>query len=136
MDNRHSSKLLVYIDEISEDVKVDELSVKETQMRLPAIKHKWVGRLMRHKAIINSLYGKKIAYKKAAAEKMKESTMYNVSEAAFDKLVNKQESIVDIDHEIKEHQLIVELLEKTEKIFNSFTFDIKNLVEIMKMETM
>ena len=128
-------RLLEYIDEMEQDVQVDELTVKEVQMKLPALKHKWVGRLMRHKAIVGGLYRKKEAMKKATGEKMKESTMYNMSDVALDKLIEKQDSIVDINSEISEHKLIIEFLEKSEKIFSSFTFDIKNLVEVMKLET-
>lgn len=128
-------RLLEYIDEMEKDVQVDELSVKEVQMKLPALKHKWVGRLMRHKAIIGGLYRKKEAMKKEAGEKMKESTMYNMSDVALDKLIEKQDSIMELNTEISEHKLVVEFLEKSERIFSSFTFDIKNLIEVMKLET-
>jgi hypothetical protein len=128
-------RLIEYIDEMEKDVQVDELSVKEVQMKLPALKHKWVGRLMRHKAIISGLQRKKEAMKKEAAEKMKESTMYNMSDVALDKLIEKQDSVMELNTEISEHRLVIEFLEKSERIFSSFTFDIKNLVEVMKLET-
>ena len=128
-------RMIEYIDEMEQDLQVDELTVKEVQMKLPALKHKWVGRLMRHKAIIASLYKKKDTMKKATGDKMKESTMYNMSDIAMERLIEKQDSIVDINNEISEHRLIVEFLEKSEKIFSSFTWDVKNLVEIMKLET-
>ena len=44
--------------------------------------------------------------------------------------------MIDINQQIKEHKLVIEFLEKSEKIFSSLTFDIKNLVEIIKLETM
>ena len=37
---------------------------------------------------------------------------------------------------INEEKLIVEFLEKIEKIFSSLTYDIKNIIEIMKLEQM
>ena len=36
--------------------------------------------------------------------------------------------------EVATKQLEIELFEKAEKIFSSMTFDIKNLIEIMKLE--
>ena len=33
-------------------------------------------------------------------------------------------------------ELIIEYLEKAEKIFSSTTYDIKNAIELMKMESM
>ena len=38
-----------YISELSTDIQIDEFSMKDVQMKLPAIKHKWTGRLMRAK---------------------------------------------------------------------------------------
>ncbi len=47
----------------------------------------------------------------------------------------EHDKIKDIDSQISENKIIIEFLEKVEKIFNSMTFDIKNLTEIMKLET-
>jgi hypothetical protein len=41
-----------YIKELSEDLKIDELNLKDYQLRLPALKHKWTGRCIRLKANI------------------------------------------------------------------------------------
>jgi len=40
------------------------------------------------------------------------------------------------EKKIKEEKFLIELLEKTEKTFSSLTYDIKNIVEIMKLEQM
>ena len=40
----------------------------------------------------------------------------------------------EINQKINDESLIVEFLEKTEKTFSSISFDIKNIIEIMKME--
>ena len=54
-----TSTLEKYIEEMSKDVDVDEFNLKDVQMALPALKHKWVGRLMRHKHNINELMNAK-----------------------------------------------------------------------------
>lgn len=125
-----------YIDEMSRDVELDEMCVKEVQMKLPALRHKWVGRLMRHKSSLAHLERRKRNYKKQAMEKMKEDSMYGVTDAALERMIDKQDSIKNINEQVRLHALIVEFLEKSEKIFNSMTFDIKNLVEIIKLETL
>ena len=48
-----------YIDEMNQDTMFDDFSLKDAQMKLPGIKHKWVGRLIRHKDNINKLQIKK-----------------------------------------------------------------------------
>ena len=45
------------------------------------------------------------------------------------------ETIREIDSQISDNKIIIEFLERVEKIFNSMTFDIRNLTEIMKLET-
>ena len=78
-----------YVTEMEQDLKVDAFNIKEVQLRLPAIKHKWTARLIRHKIEINTLtkdkekkrkekkelldrlaeeYEKEVAIAKAAAE--------------------------------------------------------------------
>ena len=49
------SNLEDYLKEMEKDVIFDDFTIKETQMKLPAIKHKWVGRLIRHKQTTHSL---------------------------------------------------------------------------------
>lgn len=125
-----------YIDEMQLDLEVDEVNMKEVQMKLPAIKHKWVGRLMRHKASIASLHRRKNDLKSKAATKIKNDSMYNLSDAGLDKLIERQGAIIDINEQIEDESLIVEFLEKSERIFSSLSFDLKNLVEMVKLETL
>ena len=54
-----------YIIELERDVKVDQFNVRDCQMKLPAFKHKWVGRVMRHKHEVVRLRQKKEQIKKA-----------------------------------------------------------------------
>ena len=125
-----------YIDEMQLDLELDELNIKEVQMKIPALKHKWVGRLMRHKAQIAGLNRKRDAVKIEAGKKMRESSMYNVSNASLDKLIDKQDAMIQLNQEIDDLKIVTEFLEKSDRIFNSLTFDIKNLIEIIKLETM
>ena len=48
-----------YIKELGEDTALDEFNVRDVQMKLPAIKHKWAGRLMRAKSDNSKLERKK-----------------------------------------------------------------------------
>ena len=51
-------------------------------------------------------------------------------------VISKSPVINEINEKIEELELIVEYLEKAEKIFNSTTYDLKNAIELMKMESM
>ena len=129
------SILQKYIDEMAEDSKLDAFTLQDTQMKLPAIKHKWVGRCMRHKLEVAQLQEKKAALRSTLIERVIEDSPVKISKPAASSAVDNHESMVKIAEEIKQLKLVIEFLEKAERIFNSMTFDIKNLTEIMKLET-
>ena len=85
-----------YIKEMSSDVEFDDFSVKDTQMKLPAIKHKWVGRLMRHKRDHNTFKADRQKLVKAVATKIKKTSPYNLSDAAAEKAAYKHEDILKL----------------------------------------
>lgn len=124
-----------YILELEKDVKLDQFNIRDCQMKLPAYKHKWVGRLMRHKHEVVKLNQKKQSLKKTVVSKIQSASTYKVSKPAAEKAASTHDSIVDITNKIDELNVIIEFLEKSERILSSMTFDIKNLVEIMKLET-
>jgi hypothetical protein len=128
------SLLEQYIEELGEDTQMSELDIKDVQMKLPAIKHKYAGRLVRAKIQLSQLYNKRDAIRKDVVERLKEESPYQLSDAVAAKTADKHTSISTIQAEIYETKIIIELLEKAERIFNSMTFDIKNMIDIMKLE--
>jgi hypothetical protein len=129
-------QLEAYIKEMDKDVEIDEFNIKETQMKLPALKHKWVGRLIRHKGELGQLQSRRDNTIKIIAKELIDTATYQVSLASAQKAAEKHEKVKQIDGQMRENKLIVEFLEKSERIFNSMTFDIKNITEIMKLETL
>ena len=125
-----------YILEMEKDTEFDDFSIKDTQMKLPAIKHKWVGRLIRHKNDLNKTRYERQDLVKTIAQKIITNSPYKITEASAEKASYKHNDVQILSEKIKEYELIIEFLEKTERILSSMTYDIKNLVEIMKLETL
>jgi len=125
-----------YIKEMGNDVELDEFMLKDVQMKLPGLKHKWVGRLVRHKGELESCRSRRDNVIREIAKEVIDTATYQVTLATAQKAAEKHDRVKKIDDEIKENKLIVEFLEKSERIFNSMTFDIKNITEIMKLETL
>ena len=125
-----------YIDELTKDVEVDEFALKECQMRLPALKHKWVGRLIRLKRDLHNLQQKRYTLISSISDRVRESSEIRLTRPSADKIASRHKDIVEVDVEIKNTELLIELLDKSERIFSSMSFDLKNLVEIIKMETL
>jgi hypothetical protein len=124
-----------YIKELEADLKIDELYLKDYTLKLPGIKHKWAGRCIRHKSELFEVKNQKEKLKKAIKEKILESSAVKPSLPVLDKLVDNSDELKDFDKKINELLLVVELLEKTEKTLSSASFDLKNLIDIIKLET-
>jgi len=122
------------IKELEEDLKINELNLKDYQLRLPAIKHKWAGRLIRTRMNINSLKKQRDAVKNDVMSEIKATSPVQLSVPVISSTADKHSKIQEYTNKIQEAELLVELLEKSEKILGSTTFDIKNLIEIMKLE--
>jgi ribosomal protein L17 len=125
-----------YIKEMGNDVDLDEFNLKDTQLKLPALKHKWVGRLIRHKNELERYQSSRDVMIKQVAQEIIEQATYQVTLPSAQKAAEKHTTIKKIDENIREQKLIIDFLEKGEKIFSGMGFDIKNIIEIMKLETL
>lgn len=123
-----------YIKEIEEDLKINELNLKDYQLRLPAIKHKWAGRLVRLKLDLAREHKKLDALKKTLADEVEKAAPVKLSAPSINQMIEKHEKYKEFRTKMEEVKLVIELLEKSEKTLSSTTYDIKNLIEIMKLE--
>jgi hypothetical protein len=123
-----------YIAELSVDTALNEFTMKEVQMKLPGIKHKWAGRLMRSKLDKEGLIRKRRQLISKMSNELIERSPIKLSFPIAKQKVQEHDTITDMDEDINNKAVIIEFLEKAERILNSMTFDIKNLTEIMKLE--
>lgn len=124
-----------YNEEIKKYVTVDEFNMKQVQMDLPATRHYWVGRLMYHKQEILKLKKLRKEAQKKIADKLEYESPVGLNPKTLEQAQQNHPVIAKIDGQIAEHDLIVEYLGKIEANFRSISFDIKNLIEIVKLET-
>ena len=123
-------------EEIKIDTQIDQLNLMDRQMMLPAIKHKWVARLIEQKKIRNSLERKKKVLKEEVLKKLESGGIpTGVPKASIKEKVEASDTIKKINEELEDVNLLIEYLDKIEGIFRSMTFDIKNITEISKLET-
>jgi len=123
-----------YIKELENDLKIDELNLKDYQLRLPAIKHKWAGRQIRLKASINALKKQKDRVRADIMLEIESASTVKLTQPTIISTAERHSSIQDINRQIQEAELLVELLEKAEKTLSSCTYDVKNIIDIMKLE--
>tara|TARA_E500000318_G_C3483579_1_gene181427 strand:- start:74 stop:469 length:396 start_codon:yes stop_codon:yes gene_type:complete len=123
-----------YISEIEKDLEINEFNIKESSMKTPSRKHFWVSKLIQHKKKLYKLQQEKENIKKEVVADIIKNSAVRLTQPVAEKASYKHPKIIEINQKINDESLIVEFLEKTEKTFSSISFDIKNIIEIMKME--
>jgi CRISPR/Cas system CMR-associated protein Cmr3 (group 5 of RAMP superfamily) len=123
-----------YENEIIFDTKIDELNLLQKQLELPAIKHKWIFRLINHKRELNNLLKKRKEIKEVVLQKL-DCIPKGIPKKIIESKIDSSEQIQIIDQEISEINIMIEYLEKIEHIFKTMSYDLKNIVDITKLET-
>lgn len=117
--------------ELVEDLKMDELTIKERAMLAPVIKHKWVARTAQHKAALLKVRStQKIKFKE-----LTKTVPVNVSKSTLEHMAQSSPELLAINEKIEKLENIIEYLEKIEKLTSSLTFDYKNVIDLQKLET-
>lgn len=133
-DNKTLTQFEIYRNEFEGDLQIDRVNLEEKQLKLPAIKGKWVGRLMNHKAEKDKLYELYDLAIKKISVKIKEESLIELSTVAAERQAENHDLAKKIKKQIKEQDLLIEYLEKMEKHLSAITYDIRNITDMMKME--
>jgi len=123
------------LEEIEKDVLIDELNLKEVQFKLPALKHKYVSLLVRTKITLAEKQKELELHRKTVIDQIKEKSQVRLAPNTLTETANEVNSVKKIKEDIIQLELLITLLEKTEKTLSSMTYDIKNIIEIQKLET-
>jgi hypothetical protein len=123
-----------YNAEITEELDLSDFNIKDIQMKLPAIKHKWVSRMIQQKIELNKLKKMKLEAIDAVTQNLRKSNPVMLSDSALSKQAEKNDTVQKIILKMEECELLIEYLEKVERLCNGTTYDIKNLVDIKKLE--
>jgi len=123
-----------YTKEINEDCKIDVLNLRDVQMMLPAVKHKWTARLINHKIEKDKIRRMITDAKNTLIERQLADTKVKMSRPTLEKMVEENSTVLKLKEKETEQEYAIMYLEKVEQIMKGITFDIKNLTEIMKLE--
>ena len=123
-----------YTEEIANDLKFDEMSLRDMQLRLPGRKHYWVARLINHKRDLEQLKNKRSDIFEQLSKKIREEAPVALSAADIKSKISNLSQMKELNNQMKELELVIELLEKTEKTFSETVYSIKNVVNLMQLE--
>tara|TARA_R110001599_G_scaffold350212_2_gene579876 strand:- start:1990 stop:2394 length:405 start_codon:yes stop_codon:yes gene_type:complete len=124
-----------YLEEANLDTDLDRLEVITTQERLVNNKHKWSARLINHKINLSNFKFKRESALEDKITEFQNTEPVRVSRVIAERAVRNKKEIKILDIKIKNEQLIIDYLENIYKNISFATNDIKNLVELMKLET-
>jgi len=132
--NEYVDLLKRYKDEISKDLVVDDFNIKDVQQKLPSRKHFWVARLIDARIELAQLQKRKKKLKILLSQKIANDSMVSLSQSVIQNAVENSDEMDKLNDSIKEYEYIIEYLEKVEKIMSTMHWEIKNIVEIQKLE--
>ena len=123
-----------YKEEIGKDLVINEFNIKDVQLKLPSRKHFWAARLIDAKITHFKLVKRKKSLKESIAKRIINEAPVRVTQQTAEIAAESSDELQNITIEIKDYEFVIEYLEKVEKIMSGMGFDIKNILEIMKME--
>jgi len=124
-----------YCEELGPEIRLNKLSLDEQQLTLPSLKHKWASRFINHKKNLIKLKNEKKSIFKNLVHEYIENSPVKINLNIAEKAVINNKKILIIDEKIEQENLILEYLEKIQNIVNNIQWDIKNLIELEKLET-
>ena len=124
-----------YLKEASIDTNLNRLEVTSTQEQLVANKHKWSARLINHKINLNKLKYERSSLLEDYITDYQNKEPVRVNKSIAERAVENKKEIKAIDVKIQNEALIINFLENIYKNISFSTNDIKNLIELMKLET-
>jgi hypothetical protein len=123
------------LEELKQFLQFDELNLKEKQLMLPGIKHRYATIYIQTKREMGALHAERKRMLRNVVDEINRESPVKLSMIAAEKLAADHETVEEIDQKIRNNELILEICEKSERILNSASYDIKNLVELIKLET-
>lgn len=123
-----------YKEEIGADLIVTDFNIKDVQLKLPSRKHFWAARLIDAKVSLQNLQKRKKNLKKDLVTRIIAEAPVRITQQTAEIAAESTDELVAINDSIKEYELIIEYLEKVEKIMAGMGYDIRNIINIMQME--
>jgi len=126
--------LVKYIEQIKADLDINQINIASVARNLPARRHFWTARLIEHKIKISTLERQKQKILKDVSQKLCDDSPVKIDAKNINKAAEQSDQIQKINEEITDNKNIVEFLEQVQRNFFSATYDVKNVIDIMKLE--
>jgi hypothetical protein len=126
--------LAKYIEQIKADLDINQINIASVARNLPARRHFWTARLIEHKIKISALEKQKQKILKDVSHKLVNDSPVKIDAKNINRAAEQSDQIQKINEEITDNKNLVEFLEQVQRNFFSATYDVKNVIDIMKLE--
>jgi hypothetical protein len=122
-----------YQEQYNEFCKIDDFTLEDRALRIPAEKHFWVCRLIDAKIEKDRLYKVKTSTKHTLQKKLIKESPVALNKQIMDDL-DKSPSLETITQKIKEQEFLIEYLEKLVSNITFISQDIKNIIMLKQLQ--
>lgn len=122
--------------EYQNDIRFDEFTLKEFQLKVPGLKAKWSAILSINETYLQELNEKKDLVKTALINEITKKDLRPLSDVAKENLAKKDSRYVGVLQKIKKQVVINKYLERVHNNIQNVTWDLKNILDELKIENM
>ena len=123
-----------YKEEVGAELLINDFNIKDVQLKLPSRKHFWAARLIDAKIEHQRLLKKKKLLKAALVKKIMGESPVKITQSTAEQAADSTDEMDKLNDMIKEYDYIIEYLEKVEKIMQSMHWEVKNIIELNRLE--
>lgn len=121
-----------YTKEFEMDAELNQVNLKDRQYKHPTIRLKWWYRLRQHQRKMIEI--KRDIEKLILVKTVKEQQMSNISGRAVSEKLKSDPDIIEMKRDLIDEEEVVDYIDGLLTILAGMGFDMKNLVELIKME--
>lgn len=121
-------------DEIMEQLQINDMNIGDKAIKLPAIKQFWIAKMIQYRIEIKKLEDQKSEGLVKFIEKMNNESEVQLSKESVTKMYNGSKQVKALNERIQVLNLIVEYLNDVKYALGRATDDIKNKIELDKLE--
>lgn len=125
-----NSRLEKYIKEFDDDVQLTISNIKEKSLMVSSYQSKWIRYYFQEKNLCQKLKDAKLEYTKQHAGKLS----FKPTQTTMPQIQEQDQNIVKLNNEIKNSDLCIEFIEKSMAVLEKMNFQVKNVIDIIKLE--
>ena len=124
------SRLEEYQKELEKDVELNIQNIKDKGLMISSIRAKWIRYFYKEKEFLD-----KLKYAKNTHSRKLANNINKQAKSKFPTLnINEDPQLLKINSAIKQTEYCIDFIDKAFNIFETFNFQIKNVIDLIKLE--